>query len=704
MELSLREWLIIGGVVIIALIIIDGWRRMRSNRNTLRMQIDKSLVDLPEESHNPELPNGGFRVIDDDTAERAVGQSPVSLASEVESELPPEPSEEITAEETSVQPGELASEVKSEVDSEIIAEAVVAQPEPFTAERTTQDQPVFDDDNLSAPRIVTEPDHSTEEPQLAFTDMPQDADVSFDSLGEVRYATEYETSEEPVPQELTDEEIVAPFAEEEHVRAEESLSFTATEQELSDEQVSVAFGSESSADSESSQPVFETGAHRDSVEEQPAFDANDFAERDPLFEPLGEVDDGLSDYDGLSDVRVVSDSVPVDYENDQARNDIPEVPATVDIAQPAADADIEAVYTFEQPPEEIAGISDVDLDTVPEAAVSEPYQYDDLDDDLSQGAEEFISPRLTEVVEEDDQDNGLDFEKPITELFGHHGSHDTGPQQATMDLGEVDDFSEPVIPSEPAPVEPAAPVSRFSAVEDEPAEEEISHAPLIGENLSEPAAEHDAPQRQEPTFTDIEPEPMFTDPLMDTATASDTSFTSEELEPEQASVTEPSAPVVAPSEPAPQKRSKQSVPDADKVLVISVVTREEQGFNGRNLLQIVKACGMHFGEMQIFNRYEDGIDQGAIQFSMTNAMEPGIFDIDNMESLDTRGVTFFMSMEEPRDVMNAYECMLGTAEAVAKNLGGELLDENRSSMRTQTKEHYRERIRDFEMRKLKPQL
>ncbi|WP_315981224.1 hypothetical protein [Aliamphritea spongicola] len=91
MELSLREWLIIGGVVIIALIIIDGWRRMRSNRNTLRMQIDKSLVDLPEESHNPELPNGGFRVIDDDTAERAVGQSPVSLASEVESELPLSP-------------------------------------------------------------------------------------------------------------------------------------------------------------------------------------------------------------------------------------------------------------------------------------------------------------------------------------------------------------------------------------------------------------------------------------------------------------------------------------------------------------------------------------------------------------------------------------------------------------------------------------
>jgi FtsZ-interacting cell division protein ZipA len=60
-------------------------------------------------------------------------------------------------------------------------------------------------------------------------------------------------------------------------------------------------------------------------------------------------------------------------------------------------------------------------------------------------------------------------------------------------------------------------------------------------------------------------------------------------------------------------------------------------------------------------------------------------------------VTFFMSMDEPQDVMNAFECMLATAETVARHLDGDLLDENHSVLRPQTQEHYRQRIRDFEM-------
>jgi FtsZ-interacting cell division protein ZipA len=71
MEIGLREWLIIGGVILILLIVFDGWRRMQSGRNRLKMNIDKNFVDVPEEnteSFNPELPNGGARkvVVDGD--------------------------------------------------------------------------------------------------------------------------------------------------------------------------------------------------------------------------------------------------------------------------------------------------------------------------------------------------------------------------------------------------------------------------------------------------------------------------------------------------------------------------------------------------------------------------------------------------------------------------------------------------------------
>ena len=37
---------------------------------------------------------------------------------------------------------------------------------------------------------------------------------------------------------------------------------------------------------------------------------------------------------------------------------------------------------------------------------------------------------------------------------------------------------------------------------------------------------------------------------------------------------------------------------------------------------------------------------------------------------------------------------------LANNLGGELYDENRSVLRAQTVEHYRQRIREFERQRL----
>ncbi|MBR9828513.1 MAG: cell division protein ZipA [Oceanospirillales bacterium] len=164
---------------------------------------------------------------------------------------------------------------------------------------------------------------------------------------------------------------------------------------------------------------------------------------------------------------------------------------------------------------------------------------------------------------------------------------------------------------------------------------------------------------------------------------------------EEASIQTQSEPAVAKVETG--NRGFKRPPDPEQVLIITVVGRNGTHLPGPALHKIVTACGMEWGEMALYHRPEDNSADAPIQFSMANAVAPGTFDPANLEALETPAVTFFMSMAEPADAMTAYECMLATAEIVAKHLDGDLLDEDRSVMRPQTKEHYRERIRDFEM-------
>jgi cell division protein ZipA len=51
-------------------------------------------------------------------------------------------------------------------------------------------------------------------------------------------------------------------------------------------------------------------------------------------------------------------------------------------------------------------------------------------------------------------------------------------------------------------------------------------------------------------------------------------------------------------------------------------------------------------------------------------------------------------------MMGAFELMLETAQGVAENLGGDLLDESRSVTTRQTLEHMRQQIRDLERKML----
>ncbi|OLS63427.1 cell division protein ZipA [Pseudomonas putida] len=63
MEIGLREWLIVIGIIVIAGILFDGWRRMRGGKGKLKFRLDRSFSNLPDEENNAEV-LGPSRVLD----------------------------------------------------------------------------------------------------------------------------------------------------------------------------------------------------------------------------------------------------------------------------------------------------------------------------------------------------------------------------------------------------------------------------------------------------------------------------------------------------------------------------------------------------------------------------------------------------------------------------------------------------------------
>ena len=150
------------------------------------------------------------------------------------------------------------------------------------------------------------------------------------------------------------------------------------------------------------------------------------------------------------------------------------------------------------------------------------------------------------------------------------------------------------------------------------------------------------------------------------------------------------------AEGEPQARLPRGI--EPHVFVLNVLARTELGFAGQDILQILLACDLRFGDMDFFHRHEQAAGRGPIQFSVANMMKPGVFDIDAMDELHTKGLMFFITLPGPEDMLKGFDYMYETAKAVAKNLDGDVLDETRSAVTRQSLEHMRQQIRELERR------
>ena len=137
-----------------------------------------------------------------------------------------------------------------------------------------------------------------------------------------------------------------------------------------------------------------------------------------------------------------------------------------------------------------------------------------------------------------------------------------------------------------------------------------------------------------------------------------------------------------------------------EVLIVNVMARDGRVFEGHDLLQALVTLGLKFGEMNIFHHRLHNGNTGPVIFSVANILNPGAFDLNQMDSFSTIGISLFLALPTQINNLQAFEEMLEVAQQIRGALDGELKDDHRNVMTAQTIEHYYQRIRDFELHQL----
>ncbi|MDO6566062.1 cell division protein ZipA [Alteromonas sp. 1_MG-2023] len=137
-----------------------------------------------------------------------------------------------------------------------------------------------------------------------------------------------------------------------------------------------------------------------------------------------------------------------------------------------------------------------------------------------------------------------------------------------------------------------------------------------------------------------------------------------------------------------------------EVLVLNVKAPEDGPIAGAALLPMLLTLGFKFGDQDIFHRHVNSNGKGPVLFSLANMFKPGIFDIDNLETFNTQGVSLFMILPIEGDPHQVFNMMHNAARKLADEFGGQVLDGRRSVLTKQGLQQYMEKIREFERKRM----